>query len=228
MARKDAGKLKAWEAARIRRNREYVASIRARTVCESCGAQPIQWHREEHKQHGYRRVGNLAGTHCSLERIDREIAACQAFCHKCHSRIEGRTEHLAKVGRIAAVAKRLRHLPLRPCVRCKSMVKKLTLGFCGKCYSYYRDHEMTDGWIVAIYFGKAGRERRNGFIHRDCAMSGEFNNLSACTDKADRMKRWKTRAGAERAGFAYQKNNPGSRCEPEPYHVGGRVEDVVL
>lgn len=85
------------------------------------------------------------------------------------------------------------------------------------------DGNATGGWIVAIYDG----ERKHACIDRRCMASGEFNNLSACTSRAVDMKRWKTRAGAERAARAYEANNPGMRCEPEPYHVGGRVESVV-
>jgi hypothetical protein len=92
---------------------------------------------------------------------------------------------------------------------------------------YCKSSGVLAGWVVAIYFGKGERTHRNGFIHRICASSGEFNNLSACTERAEDMKRWRTQAGARKAADAYQKNNPGSRCEPEPYHVGDRVEDAV-
>lgn len=78
---------------------------------------------------------------------------------------------------------------------------------------------MTEGWVVVIF-----REgRRYAFVAKTCVMNGtEFSDTSACTEKASYTKRWKTEAGARKAAEAYSRNNPGVRCQAEPFYVGGR------
>lgn len=68
-------------------------------------------------------------------------------------------------------------------------------------------------WCVAIYFHKGETEAFHAWIDKMCMSRGRsINNLSACTARPVRMKRWKTKAGARKAAAAYERNNPGSRC----------------
>lgn len=79
-------------AARIRRDRAkaHVERIRAMTVCERCGAQPVEWHNDDHSRHPGRRIGRLVSNGMPLEVIDAEIAVCEAVCRPCHFEADGR------------------------------------------------------------------------------------------------------------------------------------------
>lgn len=70
--------------------KEAVAALRAATVCERCGAQPIEWHNEEHPENPSRRVAYMAAHGYPLERVEAEIAKCEALCRRCHMGEDGR------------------------------------------------------------------------------------------------------------------------------------------
>lgn len=78
-----------------RRNRAFVAVVRARTVCERCGDAPIEWHNPEHEQSPERRLSRMVSQTVSLDRIAAEIAECQALCRMCHMTIDGRLQALS-------------------------------------------------------------------------------------------------------------------------------------
>lgn len=68
--------------------RAYVDKIRAETICDRCGAQPIEWHREEHVQKPHNQISKLVGHGYSVKRIAEEIALCRPLCHSCHGQVE--------------------------------------------------------------------------------------------------------------------------------------------
>ena len=57
-------------------SKAYVAEVRTRTVCQRCGVQPIDWHREEHLGNTNRRIGAMMSRGVSPEEIQREIDPC--------------------------------------------------------------------------------------------------------------------------------------------------------
>lgn len=124
---------KAWEKQRKDRNRKYVDDIRARTTCELCGAQPIDWHREEHEKNPGWRLGNMRSSCSTLERIQAEINACAALCRKCHMRADGRKERLTSAAILRGDSQRIGP---RICVRCGQFKKTASHGLCRKCYSH--------------------------------------------------------------------------------------------
>lgn len=77
-------------AARVRaRNKAYVDAVRARTFCAECGAQPIDWHNDEHVADGKRRIGNMV-TGYSIAAIQAEIDRCTPLCRRCHAALDRR------------------------------------------------------------------------------------------------------------------------------------------
>lgn len=79
-------KYKANLAKRRRAAREYVKARRQSTVCETCGAQPVDWHSEGHAEKPHMRIASMAARGDSVERIAREIENCHALCRRCHMR----------------------------------------------------------------------------------------------------------------------------------------------
>jgi hypothetical protein len=76
------------------RNVEHVRRRRAETVCERCGAQPIEWHSDSHVGNRRCQVSNLASGSFSIARIDAEISKCEALCRSCHMKTDGRLNRL--------------------------------------------------------------------------------------------------------------------------------------
>jgi hypothetical protein len=72
--------------------REFVAAVRATTVCKKCGKQPIEWHREEHVATPSRRINQMAGWGAPIDSIKAEILRCEALCRRCHMEEDGRLE----------------------------------------------------------------------------------------------------------------------------------------
>lgn len=108
------------------RNRKVcVDAIRAATVCAKCGAQPVDFHREEHVAHPENRVGQLLISAASLQRIIQEIALCEPLCRRCH---------MTEDGRLAGMADhRLKKQPPKPCSECGRLYKPLRRGLCTAC-----------------------------------------------------------------------------------------------
>jgi hypothetical protein len=69
---------------RVELAKAYSAQRRAETVCEVCGAQPIEWHSEEHIRFPRRRVAHLTSAGRPIDEIEAEIQACAALCRRCH------------------------------------------------------------------------------------------------------------------------------------------------
>lgn len=108
----------------------------------------------------------------------------------------------------------------KTCAACEKPTQRIRNRMCSRCYQR-SIQKLTGGWIVAIYWHKDGVEQQYAFIHKYCY----GNDLGVCTTRPDRMKRWRTKAGADRAARTYERNNPGCRCEPEPRHAAGmRIE----
>jgi hypothetical protein len=91
-------------AAGRKRNRSFVNRTRAETRCAMCGDQPIDWHREEHRNHPRWRIADLATQPASIARIEAEIAHCEPLCRRCHMLHDGRATAL--VARNRATGKR--------------------------------------------------------------------------------------------------------------------------
>lgn len=65
-------------------------------------------------------------------------------------------------------------------------------------------------YALAIYFG----DRFHAWVDRMFdANEDEFHNHSACTERPERAKRWKSEVGARRNAARYERHNPGSRVE---------------
>jgi hypothetical protein len=114
--------------------RAYVRTVRATTVCAVCGAQPIDWHHEDHTREPHRRVSRLVGA-ASRERIDAEIARCTPLCRRHHMEADGRLAAAVAAGE----RERQREDP-KPCVECGRPYKPLRRGLCSRCYDRERDH----------------------------------------------------------------------------------------
>lgn len=108
--------------------------VRARTVCVRCGAQPIDFHREEHVAHPTWRVPILVTGGVSPARIQREIDLCTPLCRRCHMTVDGRLERLKAARYITPT------VPPRPCRECERMYKPLRKGFCPGCYDTFRKY----------------------------------------------------------------------------------------
>lgn len=76
----------------------FVSSIRQMTFCQRCGAQPIEWHNQEHEGNPQRRIANMVGQGNTPIRILAEIEKCTALCRRCHMAIDGRTKKLVAAG----------------------------------------------------------------------------------------------------------------------------------
>lgn len=117
-------------SARIKRrleNREFVAFIRANTVCANCGRQPIDWHNEAHIKFPKHRVSNLAGSNCSIERIKTEINKCVALCRSCHMKVDGRMKNMIPGGK--------KEMSTLPCSQCGRKYFPLRKQLCSPCYA---------------------------------------------------------------------------------------------
>ena len=114
---------------RIARNRAYVDERRAATVCERCGAQPIEWHNPAHEGHRNRQVSHLAAITVSIARIAREIEESTALCRSCHMATDGRAQAFAELG-----ATQRQRQPPQPCAACGRPSNPLRQGKCRRCY----------------------------------------------------------------------------------------------
>lgn len=79
-------------AASVERARAHVARVRASTVCEICGKQPIEWHHDDHVEKPSRRVSTMAENGRPIEEIQAEIDRCTPVCRGCHQAIDGRDQ----------------------------------------------------------------------------------------------------------------------------------------
>lgn len=92
---RDPVRRSAWKRLRKAQAREFIANVRAETVCHSCGAQPVDFHRKEHEAVPHFRVAFLAAQGRSAGRIQQEIDLSVALCRKCHMALDGRGQKLA-------------------------------------------------------------------------------------------------------------------------------------
>lgn len=114
--------------------RRFVSEVRALTVCERCGRQPVEWHHDEHVAYPHRRVGRLVSLGASITRIQREIAMCTALCRSCHMDLDGRAAALTA----ARPRKKGDVFPAKPCRECGRPSKPLRRGLCSRCYQVPR------------------------------------------------------------------------------------------
>ena len=112
------------------RDTAYLRALRAETRCIRCGAQPVEFHHDDHPEHPTRRVGFLAHRGASLRRIQAEIARCEALCRRCHMLVDGRIGQSRKEP--------------RPCTQCGRPMMAVTRRICVNCAAsnrYYRRKE---------------------------------------------------------------------------------------
>lgn len=116
--------------------REYIAAVRAKTYCLQCGAQPVDFHREEHEQRPHWRVAKRVAAGHSPETIAREISMCVPLCRRCHMTHDGR------LPKFVIVAKRPRtKTDPTPCMECGRLYKPLRRKRCKVCYHRLLRHE---------------------------------------------------------------------------------------
>lgn len=120
----------AYDEAAVARAREFVAGIRASTVCERCGRQPIEWHNDEHIEFPYRRVAHLVALGFPIARIEAEIEASEALCRSCHMAVDGRAAALTAARPFKLGVKQ----PPKPCSECGAPTNPLRRGRCRRCY----------------------------------------------------------------------------------------------
>lgn len=111
---------------RIVAAKAFVASVNARTLCEDCGAQPIEWHNPEHEENHNRRIGPMMSRGESIDAIRAEMEASTPLCRRCHMRRDGRLSALAETTPPQQ--------PAKPCSECGTPAKPLRRGLCKRCY----------------------------------------------------------------------------------------------
>jgi hypothetical protein len=90
---------------RVATAKVFVAAIRAKTFCASCGAQPIEWHHPDHPQKPNNRVSARMARGNRPKLLQREIDRCTPFCRPCHMEEDGRLHRPRVVGVNAPNAK---------------------------------------------------------------------------------------------------------------------------
>ena len=111
--------------------REYLREVRAVTICDRCGCQPVDFHREEHLLRPNERVAHLAALGFPVERIAAEIALCEPVCRSCHMKEDGRSKRLTEARpRKAGMV----FVGPVPCALCSRPTKPTRRGMCRQCY----------------------------------------------------------------------------------------------
>jgi hypothetical protein len=108
----------------------FVDAVNARTVCAHCGAQPVEWHREEHVAKPNARISSLRTQGASLQRIRAEMDLCTPLCRPCHMIEDGRLDALRAA---APYQKGQTYVPPEPCIDCGRPFKPLRRGRCWSC-----------------------------------------------------------------------------------------------
>lgn len=113
---------------------EFVESVNQTTFCNRCGAQPIEWHREEHEKHPNWRVSSLRTQGRSIARIKREMDLSEPLCRTCHMKTDGRYEFMQTAG---PYEKGKTYTPPLPCIKCGRLAKPRRRERCNHCYIKY-------------------------------------------------------------------------------------------
>lgn len=108
----------------------FVDEVNARTLCVHCGAQPVEWHREEHVDRPNARVSSLRTQGASVDRIQAEMDLCVPLCRSCHMIEDGR---LVALRSAAPYQKGKIYVTPRPCIDCGREFKPLRRGRCWSC-----------------------------------------------------------------------------------------------
>lgn len=100
MPYKDLATAKAGEARLRARSRAFISEINARTFCDNCGAQPVEWHNPDHVALGRRhyRIGDMASRCRTIAAITAEMARCTPLCRRCHMAADGRLKSFVDSG----------------------------------------------------------------------------------------------------------------------------------
>jgi hypothetical protein len=117
--------------------RIFVDHIRANTICENCGKQPIEYHRPEHEENSNDRVAHLVALGFSIDRIKMEIALCKPLCRSCHMKEDGRIERLHDN---CPNKKGMELVPPIHCIKCNKLTKPTWKKMCRSCYDFQRRH----------------------------------------------------------------------------------------
>lgn len=110
---------------------EFVNEVNARTFCNRCGAQPIEWHREEHEGKPNSRVSSLRTQGSTIARIQREMDLCEPLCRRCHMKEDGRGIRLHLAG---PYQKGQTYVDPKPCINCGKLAKPTRRKMCNHCY----------------------------------------------------------------------------------------------
>src|SRR3990167_8680290 len=113
---------------------EFVETINRHSQCVLCGKQPIEWHREEHKENA--RVSSLRAQGASIRRIEAEMRLCTPVCRSCHMRSDGR---LTALRQNAPYQRGGVYVAARPCIICHRVFKPLRRGMCYTCSERHRN-----------------------------------------------------------------------------------------
>lgn len=105
---------------------DFVNEVNSKTFCTHCGAQPVEWHHEDHPNNTNKRVSSLRTQGVSIRLIKIEMAKCTPLCRSCHMKEDGRIEALIKS-----------HRPVTQCISCGKFVKILRDRCDGCCSSAF-------------------------------------------------------------------------------------------
>lgn len=73
--------------------KQFVNALRAKTVCQKCGCQPIEYHNKEHETQPTHRISYMVQVGRSIVDIALEIEKCQPLCRRCHQLLDGRIKN---------------------------------------------------------------------------------------------------------------------------------------
>jgi hypothetical protein len=173
----------------------FVKELNARTFCERCGAQPIEWHNPEHVElnREHFRIGKMAFRGEGIPLIKSEIQRCTPLCRRCHMTEDGRLE------RWLARAKNRPIQPPKPCTQCGRGYKPLRRGLCNRCDGVKRHVNLTpDQWAemlkrrglqhAANHYGISVEEyvRRKEAGERFCQRHKRWESGEMITPKGDK------------------------------------------
>lgn len=117
------------------RAKKFISEVRLRTVCDRCGAQPVEWHHVDHEADENQRVAHLVALGFPVKRIQQEIDKCEALCRSCHMKEDGRLKALSKN---KPFQKGVVAVGPKPCAKCAKLTKPSWRGMCRSCYDFKR------------------------------------------------------------------------------------------
>ena len=124
--------------ARRARNRatatEFVTQVNSVTYCEVCGAQPIEWHHDDHPNKPNSRVSSLRTQGISIARIKEEMDKCTPLCRLHHMALDGRLQALLEA---APFKQGVVYATPKPCTCCGRVTSTPRNGKCVTCDNHH-------------------------------------------------------------------------------------------